>query len=128
MKVAGVVCLVAVLAACSNARSPTEPRDWTVALRFGQTVTVPGTSMTISFTDIADSRCPASVVCVWEGDAAIRLESNGEVVVLHTSKSAGSSTSKLRTVSVALLDVKPPRLTPDETSKSEYVVTIRVTQ
>lgn len=51
-------------------------------------VTLDGGRLTVSFTDLADSRCPANVVCAWEGDAAatLRLDARGAVAtpVLHT--------------------------------------------
>ena len=126
MKIAAAMFAV-LLAGCSGSHSPTEPKDSTVAVAFGHSVTVPGSMTTISFTDIADSRCPQSVVCVWEGDAAVRLESAGTTVVLHTSRGAGPSAARLGEITITLLDVKPAPVTTDVIKKSDYVATLRLT-
>jgi hypothetical protein len=113
------------LATIGCAGSPTEPKSLrTVTLRFGETTTVSGTR--ISFTDVTDSRCAKDVVCAWEGDAAIRLESGTESVVLHTSTRIGVTAANLGGVHVTLTAVRPERITLDEPKKSEYLVTLQV--
>ncbi len=62
------------LASCST--SPSAPRAVGLAERFtlapGQTAEVAGTGLRVTFESVsADSRCPADVTCVWEGDAAV---------------------------------------------------------
>src|SRR5688500_566979 len=83
---------IAVVSCTSSPTDPTEEAADGFNVRYGQTVTVAGTR--ISFTEINDSRCPKDVVCVWAGDAAVRLESGTEHVVLHTNPSAGSTSGK----------------------------------
>ena len=111
---------------CSS--SPTEPGSTagTVTLRYGGTVTVAGKS--VSFTEIADSRCPKDVVCVWAGDAAVSLESGNESVVLHTNPSSGASEAKLAGLTITLVEVKPEPVGSSETKKSDYVITIRASE
>lgn len=113
---------------CSNSGSPTEPAiaNATMKLRFSETNTVGSTPIT--FTDINDSRCPSSVTCVWAGDAAVRLDSGAETLVLHSNGSAGAVSGRLGTVTIALVDVKPDPVTPDGLKKSDYVITIRVSK
>jgi hypothetical protein len=49
-----------------------------VAVAVGETVDVEG-GLTLSFLSVAeDSRCPADVVCVWEGNAQVELEARIE--------------------------------------------------
>ena len=127
MRVAPLLLFAMLVAGCSGAQTPTEPKESTLTVAFGQSVAVPGTMVTISFTDITDSRCPQSVSCVWEGDAAVRLESSGSAIVLHTTPAAGSASARLGDLTVSLVDVKPVRVTTDEIKKSEYVVTVRAT-
>lgn len=106
--------------------SPTEPsavRDaWT--LRFGETAIVEGTR--ISFTDVSDSRCPTDVVCAWAGDAAVRLESGRESVVLHTNATAGPASGSLAGITATLVDVKPERIAVDPPPKTAYVISLRL--
>jgi len=107
---------------CST--SPTEPKDHTVSLRYGESAFVGNTRVT--FIEVVDSRCPKDVQCPWAGDAAIRLESGDEYVVLHTNSTAGPSTGKLAQLNVSLLTVEPDPLTSAEVKKSAYRVTLRV--
>jgi hypothetical protein len=78
--------IIAAAAACSSATvserdatSPTAstqsgPRTDTLSIRLGQSASVDGGRFEIKFeTRVADSRCPANVVCVWAGDAHVRL-------------------------------------------------------
>ena len=81
--------------------------------------------MRVSFTDIVDSRCPKDVVCAWEGDAAVRLESGGTSLVLHTNQTAGQASGLLAGMTFTLLEVKPEPAAPNE-AKTDYVVTIRL--
>lgn len=45
----------------------------------GQTVRVAaeGSEVDLSVTDISDSRCPSDVVCVWAGQANVKVEMSG---------------------------------------------------
>lgn len=125
-----VVLLAAAIVLVSCSTSPTQPEpDQLVTLPYGGTVKVGASQVPLTFTDINDSRCPRSVTCVWAGDAAVRLESNGESVVLHTNGgTAGSSSAQLRGLTLTLTDVKPERETTDAPDKSAYRATVRVTQ
>lgn len=87
------------LAACASTNAPTGPVVYSLAeaedsvrVRAGQTLIVDG--IRIRFNAVEnDSRCPADVVCVWEGDAIVSLavEQNCECrslafeLRLHTS-------------------------------------------
>jgi len=77
---------LAAAAACSSAvaserdvSSPSTstqsgPRTDTLSIRLGQSALVDGGRLELKFdTRVADSRCPANVVCVWAGDAHVRL-------------------------------------------------------
>jgi hypothetical protein len=89
---------VLLAAACSGAAATAAPEPATSAASVqigdsvrvvrGQPLSIDGGRLTIAFTDLNDSRCPANVVCVWEGDAAatLRLEGAGAVATptLHT--------------------------------------------
>jgi hypothetical protein len=74
------------LPAEESVETPTAP----VTLRTGQSVRVGGPdALRITFERVEDdSRCPRAVVCVWAGDAAVRLRLDHplgqEVATLHT--------------------------------------------
>lgn len=98
-----------------------------VSLRYGQSATVKGTR--VSFADVVDdSRCAKDVVCAWAGDAAIKLESGTESVVLHTNPSVGPSTGKVGGVTVTLIEVKPEPVSTVERKKTDYLVILRATE
>jgi hypothetical protein len=49
--------------------------DDTLTVGIGQRVSPPGGAYAVRFVRlVADSRCAANVVCVWQGDAAVRVE------------------------------------------------------
>ena len=68
------------------------------------------------------------MTCVWPGDAAVRLESGGEVLVLHTNGSAGPVEGKLAGLTITLIEVKPEPVGSGETKKTDYSVTIRTSE
>ena len=96
--------LLAVTLGCGNSRPPAEPNDdepqpkvvssgSEFTLRRGERASVDDGILLVTFLAVvSDSRCPADVVCVWQGDAAMlfHLESprseapTGVVDTLHT--------------------------------------------
>ena len=80
-----LACLILSFAACTDSVSPPDLQSPVVfSLNFGGTVSIDDGALTISFTDlVGDSRCPTSVVCVWEGQATIglRVQKKGEQAV-----------------------------------------------
>src|SRR4029453_14195399 len=65
-------------------------------LKVGRAVTVKGTRLRIRFAAVEnDSRCPADVMCVWAGNAAVRLQlgsgRGSNTVTLNTSSSPSFS-------------------------------------
>jgi hypothetical protein len=78
---------IAALAACASTSSPDRPNDHlgastteggsridTLSVRLNQSSFADGGRLEIRFdARVADSRCPANVVCVWAGDAHVRI-------------------------------------------------------
>lgn len=120
--------LAALLVATIGCSSPTAAgsANGTVEIRYGDTATVSGTRL--FFSDIVDSRCPKDVVCAWAGDAAVRLESGSEAVVLHTNPGSGPATGTLAGMTLTLLDVEPEPVGSNPPKKSDYVATIRTSR
>lgn len=87
--------------------------------------------LTVTFQDVEqDSRCPADVQCAWAGDAAIvlRLSRDGRSAgtTLHTTLEP--TEVEYEGYEVRLVSVEPTPRADRETPKSEYRVTVRVTQ
>ena len=53
---------------------PASIRDDTLVVMLGAAAVTSDGRLTFTFVRlVSESRCPANVVCVWEGDAAVRL-------------------------------------------------------
>jgi hypothetical protein len=77
--------LAGVFAACSSSAAPnrgdlagpastSETRGDTLSIGLGQSAFADGGRVEIKFDSrVADSRCPANAVCVWQGDAHARI-------------------------------------------------------
>ena len=76
----------AILTACSSAAAPgrdnpapaskTQSTSFvdTLSIGLGQSATADGGRLEVRFdARVSDSRCPANVVCVWQGDANVRI-------------------------------------------------------
>jgi hypothetical protein len=80
MSFAKYVLAASFLGACSSGGSvPTEtgnpsPSARTLSVGAGETASVPGSDVTITFRSVTeDSRCPLDVTCVWEGNGRVAL-------------------------------------------------------
>jgi hypothetical protein len=131
----GVVFALLALAACNS--SPTAPggpapiREATIVLQFGSSTQV-NTDLRVSFAQVLeDSRCPASVVCVWQGNGAIRLDiTTGRDTQPATLNTAGGATFPRDTTvggyTFTLVELDPERQTSDSIPAQQYRATIRV--
>jgi hypothetical protein len=127
---------------CAKSTSVVEPVAFTlqeaadsIAVPLGATVTID--RVLLRFADVpSDSRCPTNVVCVWEGDAAVRITLTlactraqpacavPELLVdLHTRLDPKATV--YAGLEVRLLGLRPyPSGTP--TRKGQYVALFRV--
>ena len=116
------------LAACSSTSpaSPT-PVDRELTLAAGETTRV-SEGVSLKFIGVpADSRCPGDAICVWAGDATVRVEvtanrgrAEGE---LHTANNQPVSHDGL-TISLISLDPYPFHTRPIQ--PGDYRATLRV--
>ena len=134
MRSMGVVFALVALA-CS---SPTDPdssaiRDETFVLRYGNTEQL-GNDLRVSFVELVeDSRCPASVQCVWQGNGAIRLDvaAAGRSQSIKLNTVGGTTFPREATAegyTFILMELDPQRATPDPVPPQQYRATIRVTR
>jgi hypothetical protein len=118
------------LTACASVDSIiiAEP-DVAFSLPVGKTAGIAGSTTRLTFRQVReDSRCPASVACVWEGDAKIELlpvrdgtVGQGVVLSLHTPNEAQVGDLLVRFVGLA-----PYPATPDPSSPRQYVAELVV--
>jgi hypothetical protein len=131
----GVVFALLVLA-CNS--SPTDPGSSasaraTIVLQFGNSNQV-NSDLRVSFAQVVeDSRCPASVVCVWQGNGAIRLDittaRGAQSATLNTAGGTGfPREASLAGYTFTLVELDPARQTTDPIPLQQYRATIRVTR
>jgi hypothetical protein len=91
-----------------------------------------GFQLEVAFVEIlADSRCPADVLCVWEGDAAAKIMirpigRDPEIIDLHTHEAWGRERD-LGAWRIMLLEVVPyPESATIPIDPATYVVTLQV--
>jgi hypothetical protein len=134
MRSLGVVLALLVLG-CNS--SPTAPggsgsiREATIVVQLGNSNQV-NSDLRVSFARvIEDSRCPASVVCAWQGNAAIRLDvtsgSGAESATLNTAGGTGfPRAASLAGYAFTLVELDPQRQTPDPIPVEQYRATIQI--
>ncbi len=110
-----VVALPLLLAAACSGGAGTAPKadpspssvsaalDDTVRAVRGQATPVDGGRLTVTYTDLTDSRCPANVQCVWQGDAAGATARP----TLHTALEPKATTHAGYTVTLVAVDPYP---------------------
>ena len=142
-----LVLLVVLCSACSQAtgtppvistptgksRSEALQLGQPVQLRGGEQATTQDKQITVKFDALLeDSRCPKSVVCVWSGQARVRLlvstgSSQPEPIELSTLPSKDQGT--VQGLDIRLEAVDPYPITPDqETAFEVYTITLVITQ
>jgi hypothetical protein len=132
-----VVLLAAATAACGTALLAVDPPGLGEAfeLQPGQSTAVEGTPLLVKFVEVpTDSRCPVDVTCVWEGDAAVVLETvlDGaeETVSLHTAGDPdrdGARYVDIGPYRVHLVDLLPEPESERSIPAFAYRTTLRVT-
>lgn len=134
MRSLGIVFALLFLA-CNS--TPTEPvssvldHDATVVLKFGESTRLTS-DLRVSFAEVVeDSRCPASVVCAWQGNGAIRLDvtTGGATQSIRLNTAGGDTFPREATVAgytFTLVELDPQRQTPDPVPPQQYRATLRV--
>lgn len=117
--------------ACSSPTSPTPgvPLGRDFALKPGETVAIQGTRLTVGFESVLDdSRCPADVVCVWQGEAvlALRVSEGGEPSRLDLTTNAPEK--RVGSYRIRLARVEPYPFAAKPIEPGDYRVILTVTR
>jgi hypothetical protein len=138
--------LLTAAVACGNSTPPAEPNDdepqpkrvamnSEFSLRRGELASVDGGNLLITFLAvIEDSRCPADVVCVWQGDAAMtfrieRATAQAPFVALDTLHTELQPQVATRAgYRVEVKGLQPYPYSSDEPGTRDYRVTLKVTR
>jgi hypothetical protein len=132
-----IAALLVIVAGCNAFQSAESKRSVLVQtgsdfdLVTGETARVSGSFVNITFTGVReDSRCPADVQCVWQGNAAVRLalrHANGRVTDTVLSLNQEPHSMRYENLFVAVRDLNPQRRTDHPLKPEDYTVTLRVT-
>ena len=123
--------LVALCACASTPTAPSVSPGSDFLLRSGESVTVAGTGFGLRFDSVAnDSRCPADVVCVTEGNAEARFSVTqagqpNVQITLHTESSRGGSAT-VDSLTLRLTRLEPYPYSSRSIPPGEYRAWLRV--
>jgi hypothetical protein len=118
--------LVGILAGCNSTAAPGLGDEFT--LHVGESAAITELGLWMRFNRVVDdSRCPANVVCVWQGDGAVLLEiaplnGDSKESVLHTSVEPNSISVGRAELRLVKLDPYPAA--PGSIDPNAYVVTL----
>lgn len=119
----------------SSSSTPTETEDLVTqqfAVRYGQSAAIAGTSLRVRFAELAEeSRCPKNVVCVWMGNAKIRLDvtSNGRTESVYLNTAGNSQFPREATVfgtRIRLIDLQPYPQDPQPNDPTRYTAQLEI--
>ncbi len=84
----------------------------TFSINYGEILYQNALNLSIKFdTLVSDSRCPVDVVCVWEGEAEVKLKfsvnATFEDFTLHTNKNYFNTDTTLIAYNIELIDLLP---------------------
>jgi hypothetical protein len=104
----------------------------TVWLRAGQSAVIGRTGVQLVFREVvADSRCPIDAVCVWAGDAEVRLQARsglGSWTTLVVHSYVEPRAAQYGAFTVRLLEVAPALTSTDRVQPGDYAVRLEITQ
>jgi hypothetical protein len=106
--------------------------DQPFVLRVGQSATVAGEGLTVSFQGVpSDSRCPTGVQCVWAGNAVVQvvLSKDGKAFGAELNTNLEPTSVDYLNYNVALVSLAPyPTSKGGAISQSQYRATFVVTK
>jgi hypothetical protein len=125
---------IAVAAGCAASPGGAMGYAWeqSFPLRVGESAILAATGLEIAFEAVtSDSRCGKGEVCVWEGDAIVRLrlQAAGGVPVmrdLHTASGQPGATD-YEGHTIRLVDLHPAAFSGRSIAQADYVATLHVT-
>lgn len=81
-----------------------------------------GDAVTVTVTEVVDSRCPQGAACMWAGDAAVSVQVGTDTVVLHSNPSVGPATAVLSGGQTLVLNDVVPHPSVDGSTASVRVL------
>ncbi len=83
-------------------------------------------SLQFQITEINDSRCPSDVICVWQGEAVVKIEVKSPLVGTLELNTHDNLTDTIGSYSFELVDVSPYPVSTKTIELDEYKVTLLI--
>lgn len=99
-------------------------------VKVGNSLVIPN-GILITVLDVEDSRCPADVLCVWQGEAKVSINVKRalqELGKFTLASTVGQETQIFNQHSVTLVQVQPYPYSSKEILPSDYVITFIVSE
>lgn len=105
----------------------------TIRLAYGESATLGSGGARITFRAVeGDSRCPINAVCVWAGDAHIRLAgidaAAGTMIDLHLHTRLEPRSAEFADFRIELLEVAPAPVDPPAARAEDYSVRLAISR
>ena len=102
------------------------------ALRLGQSATVAGAQMTVTFRAVLkDSRCPVDVGCFWAGNGKAALDvvdAEGHSMAINLNTELEPRAARVGSYELRLVSLAPDPVAGVRIPQGEYIVTLRVVE
>jgi len=83
-------------------------------------------SLQFQITEINDSRCPSDVICVWQGEAVVKIEVKSPLAGTLELNTHDNLTDTIGSYSFELVDVSPYPVSTKTIELDEYLVTLLI--
>jgi hypothetical protein len=83
-------------------------------------------SLQFQITEINDSRCPSDVICVWQGEAVVKIEVQSPLTGTLELNTHDNLTDTIGSYSFELMDVSPYPVSTKLIELDEYRVTLLI--
>lgn len=85
-------------------------------------------SLKFRITEINDSRCPSDVVCVWQGEAVVKISIESPLSGSLELSTFNNLTDTIGPYSFELIDVAPYPVSTKTIRLEEYKVTLKISE
>lgn len=85
-------------------------------------------SIKLTITEINDSRCPSDVVCIWQGEAIVKLKVEADITNIIELSTFDNQTDTVGSYSISLINVSPYPVSTENIELDNYVVALSIVE
>ena len=113
---------------CSGITSNPVELNTEFDLKLGEQAVLTSQELVIAFDDVTeDSRCPEDVLCIWAGNASIKISTPGKSIP-NINTSLDPKSISIEGFRITLITLSPYPNTKKPFKKEEYVARLLITQ